>query len=89
LFATISEAAIPVARSFLAVSVLDPFGQRLFHHIRGRVDSQHWNSALLEMLEQIAIVGSDLHDQRGRSEVEALGYGISVAPSMGDPRIGE
>ncbi len=73
---------------------LDPAGhapllQRHLGHVRGRLHAQHGHAAGLEVLQQVAVVGRDLHHLRLGAEPEPVDHRPDVPLGVPEPAVAE
>jgi hypothetical protein len=64
----------------------DALLQRDLGHVGRRLDPEHGHAALVEVLQQVAVVGGELHDVAGVIQLEALDHLLDVAAAVVQPR---
>ena len=57
-------------------------------HVHRRLDAQHRHPHGHEVLQQVAVVAGQLHDQAARAEPEPVGGDLGVALGVPDPGVG-
>jgi hypothetical protein len=66
----------------------DALGDRGLRDVRCRLDAATRHAARDEVLQQIAVVARDLHDQRLRAELQPPDHRFDVAPGVLHPAVG-
>ncbi len=66
----------------------DALLERHLGHVGGRLDAEHGDLALVEELQQIAIVGGDLHDVAVAVQAESLDHLLGVGATVLQPARG-
>ena len=66
----------------------DALLQRHLRDVGGRLDPEHGDLALVEVLQQVAVVGGDLDDVAALVEPEALDHLLGVAAAVLEPARG-